>query len=103
MLQRGEFAGADKAPRLGMILLDLNMPCTDGRQVLRTLKADPSLKKIHVVALTTSRAWQDIERCYADGVNSYIQTPVDMTGFVQSISQLKEYGFGVALLPKENE
>lgn len=76
---------------------------TDGRQVLRTLKADPDLKKIPVIVLTTSSARQDIERCYEYGANSYIQKPVDMTGFVQAITtQLKEYWFEVVLLPKEN-
>lgn len=103
LFQRGEFAEAGKAPRPGIILLDLNLPGTDGRQVLRTVKADASLRKIPVIVLTTSRARQDIERCYADGANSYIQKPVDMAGFVNAISRLKEYWFEVALLPKENE
>ncbi len=103
LFQRGEFAGADQAPRPGIILLDLNLPGTDGRQVLRTVKADASLKKIPVIVLTTSSARQDIERCYEYGANSYIQKPVDMAGFVNAVSQLKEYWFEVALLPKENE
>lgn len=103
LFRRGEFSDAGKAPRPGVILLDLNLPGTDGRQVLRTIKADPNLKKIPVIVLTTSRARQDIERCYEDGANSYIQKPVDMEGFVRAISHLKEYWFEVALLPKENE
>jgi len=103
LLRRGEFSDPDKAPRPGIILLDLNLPGTDGRQVLRVVKADPDLKKIPVVVLTTSRARQDIEKCYADGANSYIQKPVDMAGFVRAITRLKEYWFEVALLPKENQ
>lgn len=103
LLRRGEFSDPDKAPRPGIILLDLNLPGTDGRQVLRVVKADPDLKKIPVVVLTTSRARQDIEKCYADGANSYIQKPVDMAGFVRAIMRLKEYWFEVALLPKENQ
>lgn len=103
LFRRGEFSDPDKAPRPGIVLLDLNLPGTDGRQVLRTIKGDPGLKKIPVVVLTTSRARQDIEKCYADGANSYIQKPVDMAGFVQAITRLKEYWFEVALLPKENE
>ena len=102
LFQRGEY-DAYKAPRPGIILLDLNLPGTDGRQVLRTVKADASLKKIPVIVLTSSRARQDIERCYEDGANSYIQKPVDMAGFVNAISRLKAYWFEVALLPKENE
>lgn len=103
LFRRGEFSDPDKAPRPGIVLLDLNLPGTDGRQVLRVVKADPDLKKIPVIVLTTSRARQDIERCYADGANSYIQKPVDMVGFIQAITRLKEYWFEVAILPKENE
>lgn len=103
LFRRGEFSDNGKAPRPGIVLLDLNLPGTDGRQVLRVVKADPDLKKIPVIVLTTSRARQDIERCYADGANSYIQKPVNLEGFVQAIARLKEYWFEVAILPKENE
>lgn len=103
LFRRGEFSDPDKAPRPGIVLLDLNLSGTDGRQVLRAVKADPDLKKIPVIVLTTSRARQDIERCYADGANSYIQKFMDMVGFVQAITRLKEYWFEVAILPKENE
>lgn len=103
LFQRGEFSNPDKAPRPGIVLLDLNLPGTDGRQVLRVVKADSSLKKIPIIVLTTSRARQDIEKCYADGANSYIQKPVNLEGFVQAIARLKEYWLEVALLPKENE
>jgi len=103
LFRRGEFSDPDRAPRPGIILLDLNLPGTDGRQVLRVVKADPSLKKIPVIVLTTSRARQDIEKCYADGANSYIQKPVNLEGFVQAVTRLKEYWFEIAILPKENE
>ena len=103
LFRRGEFSDNGKAPRPGIVLLDLNLPGTDGRQVLRVVKADPSLKKIPVIVLTTSRARQDIEKCYADGANSYIQKPVNLEGFVQAIARLKEYWLEVAILPKENE
>lgn len=103
LFRRGEFSDNGKAPRPGIVLLDLNLPGTDGRQVLRAVKADPDLKKIPVIVLTTSRARQDIERCYADGANSYIQKPVNLEGFVQAIARLKEYWFEVVILPKENE
>ena len=103
LFRRGEFSDNGKAPRPGIVLLDLNLPGTDGRQVLRVVKADPSLKKIPVIVLTTSRARQDIEKCYADGANSYIQKPVNLEGFVQAVTRLKEYWFEIAILPKENE
>lgn len=103
LFQRGEFSGNGKAPRPGIILLDLNLPGTDGRQVLRAVKAEPGLQKIPVIVLTTSRARQDIEKCYADGANSYIQKPVNLAGFVQAITRLKEYWLEVAILPKDGE
>ena len=103
LFRRGEFSDNGKAPRPGIVLLDLNLPGTDGRQVLRVVKADPDLKKIPVIILTTSRARQDIEKCYADGANSYIQKPVNLEGFVQAIVRLKEYWLEVAILPKEHE
>lgn len=103
LFRRGEFSSPDKAPRPGMILLDLNLPGTDGRHVLQVAKATPDLMKIPVIVLTTSRARQDIEKCYADGANSFIQKPVDLAGFVQAITRLKEYWLEVAILPKEGE
>ena len=100
LLQRGEFTDPDKAPRPNIILLDLNLPGTDGREVLRKIKADPKLQKIPVIVLTTSNAEQDIEQCYAAGANSYVQKPVDLVGFIQSIARLTDYWFNVSLLPK---
>ena len=100
LLQRGEFAGPDKALRPSIILLDLNLPGTDGREVLRIIKADTDLQKIPVIVLTTSNAEQDIEQCYAAGANSYVQKPVDLVGFIQSIARLTDYWFNVSILPK---
>lgn len=100
LLQRGEFAGPDKAPRPSIVLLDLNLPGTDGREVLRIIKADQDLQKIPVIVLTTSNAEQDIEQCYAAGANSYVQKPVDLVGFIQSIARLTDYWFNVSILPK---
>jgi two-component system response regulator len=59
-------------------------------------------RKIPVIVLTTSNAEQDIERCYAEGANSYVQKPVSMVGFVEAIARLREYWFEVAVLPKED-
>ena len=101
LFQRGEFAEPDLAPRPGIILLDLNLPGLDGRDVLRAIKSDAALRAIPVVVLTTSSAEQDVQRCYDDGANSYIQKPVDLQGFFLAISRLKEYWFEVAILPRD--
>ena len=100
LLQRGEFSEPDKAPRPNIILLDLNLPGTDGKEVLRIIKTDPNLQKIPVIVLTTSNAEQDIEQCYAAGANSYVQKPVDLVGFIQSVARLTDYWFNVSILPK---
>ena len=100
LFRRGEFSAPGKAPRPGLILLDLNLPGTDGRSVLHTIKAAPELLKIPVVVLTTSNAEQDIEQCYAAGANSYVQKPVDFEGFIRAIARLSEYWLKVSILPK---
>lgn len=98
--QQGKYADPAKAPRPGMILLDLNMPGTDGREVLSEIKADESLRQIPVIVLTTSADERDIQSCYRDGANSYIQKPVDMKGFLESIQRLVDYWYHIVLLPK---
>lgn len=100
LLRRGDYADAQQSPRPGMVLLDLNLPGTDGREVLRVLKREPHLAAIPVIVLTTSNAPQDIERCYACGANSYMQKPVDLHGFVLAMTRLKQYWFEVAVLPR---
>lgn len=101
LYRRGEFADPAKSPRPGLILLDLNLPGTDGREVLRVLKSDPVLHSLPVIVLTTSIAEQDIQRCYDYGANSYVQKPVDLQGLVVAMTRLKEYWLEVAVLPKE--
>ena len=98
--QKGKYADPASAPRPGMILLDLNMPGTDGREVLAAIKADESLRQIPVIVLTTSSDERDIQVCYRDGANSYIQKPVDMKGFLESIQRLVDYWYHIVLLPK---
>jgi two-component system response regulator len=83
-----------------LILLDLNLPGTDGREVLEEIKNDPKLRTIPVIVLTTSSDGEDIEKCYRAGANSYIQKPVDLDGFFAAIQRLKNFWFEVALLPK---
>jgi CheY-like chemotaxis protein len=98
--RKGEFADPDKAPRPGVILLDLNLPGTDGREVLAEIKADPTLQQIPVIVLTTSSDDRDVDACYRAGASSYIQKPVDLEGFMKAIERLNDYWFEVVILPK---
>jgi CheY-like chemotaxis protein len=98
--RRGRFADPEAAPRPGIILLDLNLPGTDGREVLAAVKADPALRPIPVVVLTTSTDERDIDRCYQAGANSYVNKPVDLEGFMRAIQGLKDYWFEIVILPK---
>lgn len=100
LFRRGEFSVPGKAPRPNIILLDLNLPGTDGREVLRAIKLDQDLLKIPVIVLTTSNAEPDIEQCYAAGANSYVQKPVDFEGFIRAIARLSDYWLNVSILPK---
>lgn len=100
LFRRGQYADPAKSPRPGVILLDLNLPGTDGREVLAEIKADSSLKQIPVVVLTTSRDERDVDACYKAGASSYIQKPVDLDGFIKAVERLNGYWFEVVILPK---
>jgi CheY-like chemotaxis protein len=84
----------------GVILLDLNLPGTDGREVLSEIKANDELKQIPVIVLTTSADERDVQACYQAGASSYIQKPVDVEGFMKAIERLNDYWFEVVILPK---
>lgn len=98
--RRGKYADPAQSPRPGVILLDLNLPGTDGRQVLSEVKNSEHLRDIPVVVLTTSADERDITACYRAGANSYIQKPVDIDGFMKAIERLNGYWFEVVILPK---
>jgi len=100
LYMRGPYALPGQASRPGMILLDLNLPGTDGREVLVEIKSNPMLKAIPVIVLTTSRDERDIKTCYEAGANSYIQKPVRLEEFMQAIERLKTYWFEVVILPE---
>jgi len=100
LYRRGKYADPADSPRPGVILLDLNLPGTDGRQVLSEIKSVESLKDIPVVVLTTSSDERDISACYRAGANSYVQKPVDVDGFFKAIERLNGYWFEVVILPK---
>lgn len=85
-----------------IILLDLNMPGVDGRQVLEKLKNHPETKSIPVIILTTSNDPVDVDKCYAIGASTYIQKPVNFDGLTQAIRTMKDYWFGVAILPNKD-
>ncbi len=100
LFRRGEYRDMEKSPRPGIILLDLNLPGTDGREVLREIKKDGTLKNIPVIILTTSTNEQDIEGCYDAGASSYLSKPVDLNGFMESIQRLTNYWFEIVILPR---
>ncbi|MDX2028873.1 MAG: response regulator [Alphaproteobacteria bacterium] len=102
-LQRAGKYANNNTPLPGLILLDLNMPGIDGRQMLQKLKEDQALRAIPVVVLTTSSDSRDIEQCYQLGANTYIQKPVSFEGLVEAIRTMKEYWFGIALLPGQKD
>ena len=95
--RKGKYQGQLQRPAL--ILLDLNMPGTDGRQVLAELKADAALKTIPVVVLTTSTNHRDISSSYLAGASSYVAKPVDVDGFLHTIAVLKAWWFEEVILP----
>jgi len=97
---RGRFAN-DGPGRPGLILLDLNLPGTDGREVLQQIKSDDAIKRIPVVIMTTSSDERDIDECYQIGANSYVLKPVDLNGFFEAITRLRDYWLQIVLLPKQ--
>ncbi|MEV4509674.1 response regulator [Dactylosporangium sp. NPDC049525] len=87
------------APRPDLILLDLNLPRVDGRQVLQAIKEDPDLRRIPVVVLTTSGADEDILRSYSLHANAYVTKPVDFDSFIAVVRQIDEFFVSVVKLP----
>jgi len=91
LFARGAHAGRNPAELPSIVLLDLNLPKLDGREVLQAIRAEPSTRDLPVVVLTTSAEPFDIEASYALGVNSYIQKPVDFEQFVAAVRQVGLY------------
>jgi CheY-like chemotaxis protein len=96
---RRENSHAD-APRPDLILLDLNLPRVDGREVLSIVKNDPALRQIPVVILTTSDAEEDVLRSYDLHANAYVTKPVDFEAFVDVIRQIDDFFLSVVRLPR---
>lgn len=88
------------ATRPDLVLLDLNLPKKDGREVLREVKADPDLSSIPIVVLTTSAADEDILHSYKLHANAYIEKPVEFESFIKIVNQLTEFWLSLVVLPK---
>jgi two-component system response regulator len=99
--RQGPFADPARSPRPGLILLDLNMPRKDGREALQEIKADPDLRRIPVVVMTTSQAEEDIARSYDLGASSFISKPVTFEGLVRVMRGLGTYWFEIVQLPAD--
>jgi len=94
--REGEYASA---PRPDLVLLDLNLPRMDGREVLEAIKTDPSLANIPVVVLTTSEAEEDVLRSYSLHANAYVTKPVDFERFIDVVRQIDDFFVSVVRLP----
>ena len=103
LLHRGRYADPASAPRPGVILLDLNMPRKDGREALAEIKADPDLRSIPVVVMTTSKAEEDIVRSYDLGVSAYVTKPVTFQSLAEVMKILAIYWFEIVRLPNGND
>lgn len=96
----GKYSDKNKFPTPDLVLLDLNMPKKDGREALKEIKADEHLRLIPVVALTTSKAEEDILKTYDLGVSSFITKPVTFASLVDVMRTLTKYWFEIVELPK---
>ena len=99
LYRRGRYADMATSPRPGLILLDLNMPKKDGREALQEIKADPNLRRIPVVILTTSEAEEDVYRSYDLGANSFITKPVTFESLVELMRVMGRYWIELVELP----
>lgn len=96
--QQGEFANA---PRPDLILLDLNLPGMDGREVLAEVKSDQDLKRIPIVVLTTSNDEQDVLHSYNLNANCYVTKPIDIENFIHVVQLINEFWLAAVLLPND--
>ena len=99
LLRQGEHAKRDGWRSPDLILLDLNLPRLNGRQVLERIRARPELKAVPVIVLTTSRRQEDVQQLYAAGANTYIEKPQDFARFVEVLQTIHRYWLDTALLP----
>ena len=100
---KGFYADEEKYPKPGLIFLDLNMPRKDGREALAEIKADPNLRSIPIIVLTTSKGEEDIQTAYDLGVNSFITKPVSYDSLVKIVKVVTKYWFKTVKLPVHGE
>ena len=99
--QEGEYANPDSAPRPSVILLDLNLPGTDGREILDRLKQDRNFKEIPIVVFTTSSNPQDIKFCYQKGANGYLIKPMAFSDFEKIVRAFVDYWLAANTPPRD--
>lgn len=97
---RGKFSNENLSPRPGLILLDLNMPKKDGREAIEEIKNDPSLRRIPIIILTTSRAEEDILRTYDLGASGFITKPVSFGDLIEVMRAIGKYWLDIVELPE---
>ena len=100
LMRRGDYSDPETSPRPGLILLDLNMPRKDGREALKEIKNDPSLRRIPIVVMTTSKAEEDIYRSYDFGASSFITKPVTFDRLVELMKAVGQYWVEFVELPE---
>lgn len=100
LIQRGRYFKPGAAARPDIILLDLNLPGADGREVLQQIKSNPQLCSIPVIVLTGSQSQEDVAACYRAGANSYMLKPRSVAELANVILRLKQYWFEAAVLPR---
>lgn len=98
--QQGSF---DQSPTPDLIILDLNLPKKDGREVLTEIKADDHLKTIPVVVLTTSKSEEDVLKSYALHANCYITKPIDLEQFIEVVHSIEHFWIGIVALPNNKQ
>jgi|SRR6185312_125102 len=98
-LRKEDKFGVETTPDIDIVLLDLNLPKKDGREVLAEVKSDPKLKQIPVIILTTSSADQDVLNTYSNHANCYIMKPVDFNQFINVVRTLEEFWLTIVKLP----
>jgi CheY-like chemotaxis protein len=98
LYRRGDHADA---PKVDLVLLDLNLPKYDGRQVLERIRADPDLTHMPVVVLTTSSSEEDVLRSYKLHANAFVTKPVDVNQFIAAVRQIDEFFLSVVRLPRQ--
>lgn len=103
LTRTGNYAKEALSPRPDLIILDLNMPRKDGREALQEIKAIPELRSIPVVVLTTSKADEDLDRCYRLGASGFITKPVKFKDLKETVCKIGSYWLDTVLLPEETD